>query len=448
MDKSAEPFEVPSGRPARGRVAAPPSKSHAIRALVCAALAEGTSTLHGLARCDADDVQRTITALRALGIAIDGERVIGAGGRIPNPNVTLDLGGSGTAFRFLAAVAALGPGRTTLTGDASLRRRPMRSIVDPLRTLGVHVECEAGELAPLVVSGGPPTRDEVSVDASSTSQALSALKLIGPALPRGLRVRTTGGAVSESYVQVTSETMVQFGAWITSENELMERAILDAQVLRVTGQEPPKLEVLRERIRREQGTYHPANMAIEGDWSGAAFLLAAAAVSLGDVTVGGLRWESAQADAIVVGVLSSFGAHVKADDGGARAAGRDRHPLDVDLRDAPDLAPLVGALGCVASGTTRVRGAAHLRIKESDRIAAVAAAARALGCEAHELPDGFEIDGPAKHGGLIETRHDHRIAMAFAVAGLAIPGVVIDDPACVAKSYPGFWEDLARLTAG
>ena len=173
---------------------------------------------------------------------------------------------------------------------------------------------------------------------------------------------------------------------------------------------------------------------IVGDWSSAAFLIAAGVVTDGSVDVTGLEHESPQADRRIVQILEDFG--------------RDRRPLDVDLKDAPDLAPLVGALGCVASGTTRVRGAAHLRIKESDRIAAVVAAARALGCEARELPDGFEIDGPAKHGGLIETRGDHRIAMAFAVAGLAIPGVVIDDPACVAKSYPAFWDDLLRLTSG
>src|SRR5262245_51677347 len=185
MDKFAGPFEVPSGRPARGRVAAPPSKSHAIRALVCAALADGTSTLHGLARCDADDVLRTINALRALGIAIDGERVNGAGGRIPNPNVTLDLGGSGTAFRFLTAVAALGPGPTTLTGDASLRRRPMDSIVRALRALGVSAKAACGPTcmtAPITVSGGPPRQGQVEVDASRSSQDLSALLLIGPTL--------------------------------------------------------------------------------------------------------------------------------------------------------------------------------------------------------------------------------------------------------------------------
>jgi 3-phosphoshikimate 1-carboxyvinyltransferase len=421
MDIRSEPFEVPSGRVARGRVTAPPSKSHAIRALVCAALADGTSTLHGLTRCDADDVQRTIVALRTLGFAIDGDRVTGHGGKIPNPNVTLDLGGSGTAFRFLTAVAALGPGPTTLTGDESLRRRPMGSIVRPLRSLGVTVDT-ADLRAPIVVSGGPPRGEVVEVDRSETSQALSALLLIGPALARGLGVLAIGERVSDRYVLMTEQVVYVFR--------------------RVRYQ-----SVVRPGETTQLGGYDSHDIAIEGDWSGAAYMIAAAAVTGGDVIVDGVSIDTLQADLRIEKLLAAYGADVgSAVVAGVRVRGADRRPLDVDLRDAPDLAPLVGALGCVATGTTRVRGAAHLRIKESDRIATVVAAARALGCEARELPDGFEIDGPAKHGGLVETKHDHRIAMAFAVAGLAIPGVVIDDPACVAKSYPGFWDDLARLT--
>jgi 3-phosphoshikimate 1-carboxyvinyltransferase len=427
MDNRSEPFEVPSGRVARGRVTAPPSKSIAIRSLVCAALAEGTSTLHGLTRCDADDVQRTIVALKTLGFAIDGDRVTGAGGKIPNPEVTLDLGGSGTAFRFLTAVAALGPGPTTLTGDESLRRRPMGSIVRPLRQLGVAVRATGRRsFAPLLVSGGPPSkRVALKVRTDATSQALSALMLIAPGLPDPMAPRASfeilrrlegARAVSMPYLMLTARIVTAFGVWTAK----------------------PRV-AFRYRAR---------DLAMEGDWSGAAFLLGAAGVSRGDVVVDELRWESVQADYRMAALLRDFGADVSPESDGVRVVGNDRRPLDVDLRDAPDLAPLVGALGCVATGTTRVRGAAHLRIKESDRIATVVAAARVLGCEARELPDGFEIDGPAKHGGLIVTQHDHRIAMAFAVAGLTIPGVVIDDPACVAKSYPGFWDDLARLTSG
>jgi 3-phosphoshikimate 1-carboxyvinyltransferase len=427
MDIPAEPFEVPSGRVARGRVVAPTSKSHAIRALICAALADGTSTLHGLSRCDADDVQRTVLALRKLGVEFDGERVTGMGSVVGGLGATLDLGGSATAFRFLAAVAALAAGPVTLTGDATLRRRPMDATVLSLRALGASVKaaCSGDSMVPpLVVENLGRSFDEVEVDVSSSSHPLSALLLVGPVLPRGITVRPSGRVASASYVELTVQTMAQFGV-------LVERH--------------------DDRYQVRSGGYEPAESAIDADWSSAAFLMAAAAVC-GDAAFGGLRADTLQADARILDILRHFGAELlrrpnpQEFEFCVRAV--DRRPLDVDLKDAPDLAPLVGALGCVASGTTRVRGAAHLRIKESDRIAAVVAAARALGCEARETPDGFEIDGPAKHSGLIETRHDHRIAMAFAVAGLAIPGVVIDDTRCVAKSYPGFWRDLVTLIGG
>jgi 3-phosphoshikimate 1-carboxyvinyltransferase len=305
----------------------------------------------------------------------------------------------------------------------------MGSIVRPLRQLGVKVR-GTGRRAfpPLVVSGGPPRkRINFRVNTDSTSQALSALMLIAPGLANPMwplamarnQIRLGAAkAVSKPYLAMTDVIVRRFGVW----------------TVKPRG---------RSAVR-----YRALDLGIETDWSGAAFLLAAGAVSRGDVLVESLRWETEQADRRVVSVLREFGAIAAPEAGGVRVRGDARRPLDVELRDAPDLAPLVGALGCVATGTTRVRGAAHLRIKESDRIATVVAAARALGCEARELPDGFEIDGPAKHGGLIVTHHDHRIAMAFAVAGLAVPGVVIDDPACVAKSYPGFWDDLARLTSG
>jgi 3-phosphoshikimate 1-carboxyvinyltransferase len=407
MDKFAGPFEVPSGRPARGRVVAPPSKSHAIRALVCAHLVRRPPTIARLP--DALDVAAAEGALAGLRLGVS----------------ELDLAGSATAFRFCCAAAALRDSRTTLTGDESLRRRPMDAIVAAVRQLGAAVDATAGpggEFAPVVVNG-PAWRSRAEVDASGSSHALSALLLVGPRIGVDFELKAVGAVASRPYVDLTLWTMRQFGVEVAA----------DGGVWRV-----PHAEYVRPAWR----------VTVVGDWSSAAFLMGAAAASGGDVTIDGLEYDSPQADRRVAELLREFGATVERIDGGLRVVGRDRLPLDVDLKDSPDLAPLVGALGCVASGTTRVRGAAHLRIKESDRIAAVVAAARALGCDARELPDGFEIDGPAQHGGLVETRHDHRIAMAFAVAGLAIPGVVIDDPACVAKSYPGFWDDLARLTSG
>ena len=259
MDKFAGPFEVPSGRTARGRVTAPPSKSHAIRALVCAALAEGTSTLHGLARCDADDVQRTIAALRTLGFEIDGESVIGAGGRIPKPHVTLDLGGSATAFRFLTAVAALGGGPVTLTGDGSLRRRSMDATVDSVRALGASVKaaCDGASLVPPLVVENRNLFDEVEVDAASSSHPLSALLLVGPVVPRGITVRPSGRVASSSYIELTIRTMAQFGV---------------------------RVERIDDGFRVRSGGYEAGTVAIDGDWSSAAYVAAAAAVTGGAIT--------------------------------------------------------------------------------------------------------------------------------------------------------------------
>jgi 3-phosphoshikimate 1-carboxyvinyltransferase len=259
------------------------------------------------------------------------------------------------------------------------------------------------------------------VDASVTSQSLSAINILGVVAPGGIDVVPVGDAVSAPYVEMTRQV---------------------AHLFRVAGLR----DAGRPGAARPEPAFGAVDLEIEGDWSGAAFLLAAAQASGGEVVVEGLNWDTAQADRKVVGVLRDAGALVEAASGGARARGGPKRPVEVDLRDAPDLAPLVGALACLAPGVSRVRGAAHLRVKESDRIATVVDAARALGCRAEPTADGFEVEGPATHGGTIATRHDHRIAMAFAVAGLAVPGVVLDDPGCAAKSYPGFWHDLRALT--
>ena len=414
---NAEPFEVPSGKPARGRVTAPPSKSHAIRLVVAQAVAEEGCFHPKHDPPLGDDVARALSVGWGRG-----------------PGSAWDLGGSGTAYRFFCAVAALKPVPRLLTGDASLRRRPMDEIVDAVRSLRVTVEPTIGPdgaaYAPIVVSGGPPKNNRVVVSARTSSHALSALLLVGPAIAGGLEIRTKGPVASRPYVDLTTWTMRSCGI------EVDER---DGE-WRVP---PGRYDFPYEHVEDDEPV-----LRIIGDWSSAAFPLGAAAASGGDVEVTGLEWDSPQADRRFVEILGEFGAEVERTADGVRVRGRDARPLDVDLGESPDLAPLVGALGCIATGTTRVRGAAHLRIKESDRIAAVVGAARELGCAAKSTRDGFEIVGPARHGGLIATHGDHRMAMAFAVTGLTVPGVVIDDPRCVAKSYPGFWDDLAALTSG
>jgi len=440
----ADAVELPVGAVARGTVVAPPSKSQAIRALICAALSGGfggepapTTRIRFSRGPLPEDVLAAVSALRGLGFRIeegDGPELVvtGAAGQIPLSSATIDVGGSATALRFLAAVCALGAGPYTLTGSPQLLRRPTGAVVPALRALGARVTGSGADGAhpPLVVSGGPISGGEVTIDASESSHVVSGLLLVAPLLPRGLRLRAGGAVASRPYLELTKETMVCYSA----EVEDME----DGWLVRPNdGYERRGYELLSTHA-----------FVVDGDWSAAAFLLGAAAATGGDVVVDRLGHKSSlQADFRIVQVLADFGADPRYEGRlEARCRGRLSRPVDVNLRDAPDLAPLVGALACLVPGTSRVRGAAHLRIKETDRIAEVVRCARAWGCGARELPDGFEIDGGRPRGATIDPAGDHRLAMAFAVAGLAVPGTRIAEPECVAKSYPAFWQDLAALT--
>lgn len=443
---SVDDREIPAGVVACGFAVAPPSKSVAIRALVCAALSRrGVTTRIGLPAGDLpDDVACAAEALRGLGVAIGragaargamqdvGLVVEGTGGAVAAGAGAVSVGGSATALRFLAAVAALGAGPTTIGGTTQLLRRPAGAVVPALRSLGVSVkgQCGAsrGPTPPLVIAGGPPRRGEVVVDAAESSHAVSALMLIGPMLAGGLRVRAAGDSVaSRPYIELTCEVMRAFGAQVSTPVD-SAGATWD-----VAG--------------GGYGGSAGGVFDVEGDWSSAAYLLAAAAATGGEVVVPNVRATSRQADRAVLDVLRAFGAEAGTDaaSGGARCAGRITRAVEVDLADAPDLAPLVGALACLAPGRSVVRGAPHLRIKETDRIASVVRCARALGCAAEERDDGFVIEGGGARGAVIEPEGDHRLAMAFAVAGLAIPGTRIAEPSCVAKSFPSFWQTIDAI---
>ena len=380
-------------------VRVPGSKSEAIRCLVAAALARGTTRVVGAP--DSGDVGAVVGALRALGVRVEGRpgpgllRVHGTGGDLPPGDRVLHLGGSATGLRILACVAALREGRTTLDGDASLRRRP----VGPLPDLGVRVRTRGGR-PPVRVEGGPAERSRgpVRVSAGGTSQVASGLLLCG------FRIRLVGPVVSAPYIAMT-------------------RAV----------------------VRRFRGRA-PRTVRIEADWSSAAYPLAAAAILGGRVRVPGLSARSVQADRAVLGILRRAGARCGADAGGAWCEGTGRvRAFSADLRECPDLAPAAAALALFAEGESRVAGAAHLRVKESDRIAACVAAVRALGGGARELPDGFVARGGTPRAGTVDPRGDHRVALAFGAAAAAIPGARVLDRRCVAKSWPDAWRAMAPL---
>ncbi len=374
-----------------------------------------------------DDTRITRECLIRLGIDVgehpDGWVVDGCGGAVPGGG-RLWLGESGTSLRFLLALASLGKRPSSLDGAPRLRERPVRELAQALRGLGAEVTlAETAGGLPARAGGGSLRGGVVEVQSGTSSQFASALLLLGSSLPGGLDLRLIPPAVSLPYVEVTAAVLEAFGARVSR---------------------PQRLRWVIGPGSCEGRTYR-----VEGDHSSASYFLAAAAMVPGRVRVEGLDPSSRQPDARLAQLLTALGVEVRSGSdyievrGGARLGG-----VRVDLTDAPDLAPTVAVLALAADGPSRLDGLAHLRLKESDRLALLAENLRAMGRRARATGGTLEIGAAvpgAMRGARIRTGSDHRLAMAFAVAGLRFPGVEIDDPHCVAKSDPDFWERFAAL---
>jgi 3-phosphoshikimate 1-carboxyvinyltransferase len=400
-----------------GRLMAPASKSHLQRLLLAAGLAPGTSLLHRPGR--SSDGKACADVVRGLGAEVVEEpgllRVRGGAG--PRAS-TLDCGESGFCLRAAAAVAALGTEPTLLLGRGTLALRPVDMVLEPLRQRGAGCLTQGGR--PPVAVRGPMRGGKVRVDGSSTSQFLSGLLLALPAAP-GDSVVEVEGLRSAPYVRMTLDVLEAFGV------EVAASASLDR--LEVPGSQE----------------YRPVDLAVEGDWSGAAFLLVAGALA-GDVAVEGLNPASAQADRRVAEALEAAGARLEWTEGALRVRRADLKAFSFDATDCPDLFPPLAALATQCAGTTRLRGALRLRTKESDRAAALVSELSALGAWIRLDGDLLEVRGGALQGGRIDPHGDHRMAMACAVAGLASrDGVTMEGEACVDKSYPDFFRDLESL---
>ena len=400
----------------------PGSKSYTHRALMAAALAAGESVLtNALA---AEDTELTAAALKQLGAGIDWQgatiRVTGRNGRWLPARLPIYLGNSGTSMRFLTALAALGEGEYLLTGTERLCQRPLGELLEALGQAGVQVVSERGDGCPPVRVTGGLTGGRTKLSGAISSQYLSALLFIGPLAPKGLKIDITGELVSRPYVDLTLEVLSDFG-----------------------------ISYYREGYRLFQlaggQSYLPREYAIEADASSASYFWAAAALTGGRVTITNLNLASSQGDAAFPEVLGRMGCAVESTPAGLTVQGGPLQGVTVDMSTMPDLVPTLAVLAAFARGDTVITGVAHLRHKESDRLHAVATELGKLGIEARETPDGLIIRGGAPKGALIHTYNDHRIAMSFAVAGLKIPAVVIEDPECVAKSFPNFWQFFEQL---
>jgi 3-phosphoshikimate 1-carboxyvinyltransferase len=390
----------------------PASKSLTQRALIVAALAPGVSRIQGPLDCD--DSRHLRAALEALGVSVratrDGLEVRG-GGPLAAPARPLVLGNAGTAVRFTAALALLAGGPVTLDGVPAMRRRPLRGLLAALRSLGVRVEslgapgCVPVTLHPPADLAAAPAR--IGLDASASSQLLSALLLVAPRLPQGLEVEVAGPLPSAPYVDLTVDVLRGFGASVT-----------------VAG---------GTRFRVAPGGLRANAYAVEGDWSSASYPLAAGHLLGRAVVVPNAPAASHQGDRVFPDLLRALVGP------GPRA---------LDLHETPDVAPTVATCALFAAGETTLSGLATLRVKESDRLAVLTRGFRAVGAAVEERPDGLRIvDGPTHGDVVLDPEGDHRMAMCFALLGLRLPGVRVADPGCVTKSYAGFFEMLARFAA-
>ncbi len=406
------------------RAAVPASKSVANRELVLSALAQGRSRLAFGPLDPGDDVHAMRAALAALGYELtdDGHgevAVSGADDAMPARDATVDARDAGTVARFASAVAALGGGTVTVDGSARLRERPLAPLLAALRTLGASVD---GQALPVRIRG-PLDGGEVLVAGNESSQFASALLLVGARLPAGLRLRLAGAIVSAPFVEMTV-------------------AALAARGVRVERPSSREFVVAPQRIKAR-------SLAIPGDVTAATYPAAAAAILGGAVTVTNAdarRTAGGQGDARFFDLLAEMGCDVTRGHGavGVRRRG-ELHGITANLRDCSDTFPTLAAAATQASEPTEISGVGHTRKQESDRVAAVAAGIEALGGRAVPFADGLRIEPRPLHEGVVDARGDHRVAMAFSILGLQVPGVAIDGAGSVAKTFPGFYEMLADL---
>ncbi len=406
----------------KGKVRVPPSKSQTIRGLMCAALTRGESQVIDPLICE--DTDAAAEVLSQVGIPIQREKDLWRvrGGSFRTPDTDLYCGESATTLRFMTAICSLVPGKCRLVGGPSLSRRPVRSLVEALNKLGVACSIE-GETPPVTIEGGTLKGGMTELPGNISSQFISALLLIAPFAEEAVSIRLTTELTSKPYVLMTLQCLEKFGINVRTESD--------------------KFVVPRQ-------TYQPARFHVEGDWSSASYFLALGAVSEG-VEVENLSTSSPQGDKVILDFLRSMGAQVKIAGNSVNVSQARLRAIRADLADCIDLLPTMAVLAALAEGTSEFTGIERARIKESNRVAAVREGLERMGVTVTEARDQLTVAGltaPRPATGevtIIDSRDDHRIAMAFGVLGIAVGGIAIDKAECVTKTFPNFWDTLKSL---
>jgi len=431
-------------------IQAPASKSVSHRAFICAALAEGTSLVTDA--LESDDLIRTRRCLTAAGAVFKnterGWEITGVAGRPAGgmkAPADCDVGESGTTCRLLTAVLAGGRGLFRVHGEGRMHERPIGQLASALAPLGPVFEWEGRPgFPPFVLRTEGLCNDETVVSLEESSQYLSGLLLAAPMANRPLTLNVGGvKVVSWPYVSLTLMAMADFGVQAIVE-QLAGDAWTPTAFTDVRDVTPGRI-----RFRVKPQPYQARTYAVEGDWSNASYFLAAGAVGPRPVRVTGLRKDSLQGDRAILDILEAMGARVEWDGAAVTVSGQGGlRGVEVDMGHCPDLAPTVCAVAAQAQGPTTIRNVAHLRIKESDRLEACATEIARAGAQTATFADGITVTpGPAQPGRSIDflTYGDHRMAMSLSLLEFLGVDVRLDKPACVAKSFPGFW-DQWRLT--
>ncbi len=407
-----------------GEVAAPPSKSYTQRMVIAAALSKGTSKIwHPLY---SDDTEAALRAVIALGAGFKpGEEcwVIKGAETLRAPKEPVDCGESGATLRFLIPVAALADGPSTLLFRGSLERRPVEPLLEALNQLGGKASIgKQGDLDAVFVEGGGIAGGECSIAGDISSQFISGLLFACPLAVSGTEITLTSSLESADYVKMTQAVLSKHAVTVG----------VSEKCISVPGSQ----------------TYKASDDTVPGDFSSAAFLLAAAAITESKVIVTNLDYEGVQGDKAILTVLKRMGVEGKVCAGSVEinGTGKPLKPLDVDAKNIPDLVPAIAALACYADGTSHITGAKRLRLKESDRLLTIYEELTKMGAQVILTEDGLNIQGSPLHGAIVDPHNDHRIAMAASVAALGAQGkTAITDVECIRKSYPQFLTHLKQL---
>lgn len=401
---------------------APPSKSYTHRALIAAALADGTSFIRN--PLISDDIKVTIDALRKLGVSIEQKDdfilVKGTAGVLPDVgNITIDCKNSGTSLRHMTTFALLSPSEITLTGSDRMLQRPIGGLCDALRQAGAEIDFLGEEGYPPIKISGFFKGGRIAVDASKSSQFISSIMICSPYAESPVDIIPKGSVSSRSYVDITTDIMRKFGADVVYTPD--------------------------KTWHVSQSVYLATDYSVEGDYSSASYFFAIAPVCRGSVTVNNLNISSVQGDQAFLIALSDMGCSVSKEGDSVRVyCSRSITGVETDMSSCPDIVQTLCAVAPFAATKTIIRGIAHLRYKESDRIEAIEKMVTASGCGFEKSEDSISITPGPAHGFFIDPKDDHRTAMSSAVIGLGAGGVTIKDAECVSKSFPRFWDELRR----